>query len=202
MKYIIQFTLILFFTISLHAQDKTVVEELGMDQLTEKQKLEILAYAITLKKDYKKSLKKALKKLSPEEKEKLMAYIDKTKGVRKNKSTKPTIKPKGPTTTIEFEKTEHDFGEANEGDKITYIYKFKNTGKKPLTITHAKGSCGCTVPKWPKEPIKPGKKGEIEVVFNTKGKRGNQVKTITLTANTSPEKTMLRIKGKVKSANQ
>jgi len=102
-----------------------------------------------------------------------------------------------PTTTITFEDFEFDFGEAQEGERITHIFKFTNTGEIPLVITNAKGSCGCTVPYFPKDPIFPGESSEIEVEFNTKGKRGMQSKRITLTANTDPATTFLTIKGEV-----
>jgi|GEM_PF-401567 len=100
-------------------------------------------------------------------------------------------------TTIEFEKTIHDFGTLKSGESVSYTFKFKNTGQKPLLISNAKGSCGCTVPKYPKHPIPPGGKGEIQVTFNSKGKKGKQHKSVTLTANTSPESTRLYIKADV-----
>ncbi len=199
MKYIIQIALLFIFSISLNAQKKTT-PKLDLDKLSEKQKLEVLGYAITLTKDYDRSLKKAIKKLSPEQSKQLMDYVATTEKIKeksKKKKTKLTSAENGPLTTMEFDVPEYDFGEATEGDKISYSYKFKNTGKEPLVISHAKGSCGCTVPKWPKDPIAPGETGEIDVVFNTKGKRGNQVKVVTLTANTSPGKTIIKIKGQV-----
>ena len=64
--------------------------------------------------------------------------------------------PQIPKTTIVFEEVEFDFGQIESGEKVSYIYQFKNTGNEPLIITKAKGSCGCTVPYWPKEPIPPG----------------------------------------------
>lgn len=100
-------------------------------------------------------------------------------------------------TTIEFEKTIHDFGTLKSGESVSYTFKFTNTGQKPLLISNAKGSCGCTVPKYPRTPIPPGEKGEIQVTFNSKGKKGKQHKSVTLTANTSPESTRLYIKAMV-----
>ena len=58
-----------------------------------------------------------------------------------------------------------DWGKLKEGDKMTHIFKFKNTGDNDLVITDAHGSCGCTVPEWPKEPIKPGKGGDLKVML-------------------------------------
>ncbi len=110
--------------------------------------------------------------------------------------------PTGPTTTIDFAETTYDFGTVTDGDKVTYNYKFTNTGKEPLIISNAKGSCGCTVPDWPRDPIAPGKSSEIKVVFDSKGKGSvegqSQSKRVTLTANTDPVNTYLNIKGIVK----
>ena len=85
------------------------------------------------------------------------------------------------------------FGKVTEGDLAQHVYKFKNTGKAPLVITNASGSCGCTVPSWPKEPIAPGAGGEIKVSYNSTGKSGREEKEITVLANTIPNKTTLRI---------
>ncbi|BDS12839.1 DUF1573 domain-containing protein [Aureispira anguillae] len=102
-------------------------------------------------------------------------------------------------TALVFEKTIHDFGKIKEGESVTYTFKFKNTGEHPLIISNARGSCGCTVPKWPKEAIAPGEEGEIQVIFNSRGKKGKQHKSITLTANTDPANTRLYIKAEVGS---
>jgi hypothetical protein len=98
---------------------------------------------------------------------------------------------------FEFEENVIEFGEISQGEKVKRIFKFKNVGKSNLIISDAKGSCGCTVPIWPKKPIKPGEEGEIEVVFDSNGKQGRQHKTITLIANTVPNTKVLAIKGDV-----
>lgn len=98
---------------------------------------------------------------------------------------------------ISFTKKEHDFGTINEGDIVETIFSFKNTGKTELIITKAVGSCGCTVPEWPKEPILVGDSGEIKVKFNSSGKPNNQRKTITLTTNTAQGKETVVIKAQV-----
>ncbi|MFK8104868.1 MAG: DUF1573 domain-containing protein [Saprospiraceae bacterium] len=113
-----------------------------------------------------------------------------------NKAVAPVV-PAGPTTTMSFEETEFDFGTVDAGEKVTHIYKFKNTGDEPLIISNAKGSCGCTVPDWPKDPIAVGSTGEIKVVFDSKNKPGNQTKRVTVTANTDPPQSYLTIKGVV-----
>lgn len=105
--------------------------------------------------------------------------------------------PVGPTTSMEFDETTYDYGVIDQGEKANHTYKFKNTGSEPLVISNAKGSCGCTVPQWPKEPIPPGGTGEIEVSFDSKGKKGKQTKRVTITANTDPAQTFLTITGNV-----
>lgn len=109
--------------------------------------------------------------------------------------------PAGPTTTLSFEETEFDFGTVTSGEKVEHVYKFTNTGGEPLIISDAKGSCGCTVPEWPKEPIAPGASSEIVVRFDSSNKSGNQSKRVTLTANTNPAQSFLTIKGQVNKAD-
>lgn len=110
--------------------------------------------------------------------------------------------PTGPTTQMTFETDEYDFGKVKSGEQVTHEYKFTNTGKENLIIANAKGSCGCTVPQWPKEPIAPGKSAVIKVVFDSKGKSGPQSKRVTITANTNPPQSFLTIKGEVEGAGQ
>lgn len=98
---------------------------------------------------------------------------------------------------ITFDKSEHDFGTIDEGDVVETTFSFKNTGKSVLVITKAVGSCGCTVPEWPKQPIAVGETGEIKVKFNSSGKPNKQNKTITLTTNTAKGREMVRIKADV-----
>jgi len=110
--------------------------------------------------------------------------------------------PVGPLTTLSFDDTTFDFGEVMEGEKVVHEYKFTNTGKEPLIISNAKGSCGCTVPDWPREPIPAGESSVIKVQFDSKGKGkvggGSQSKRVTITANTDPANQYLTIKGSVK----
>lgn len=81
---------------------------------------------------------------------------------------------------MSFEEKEFDFGTIQQGATVTHEFKFKNTGGSELKITDAKGSCGCTVPEYPKEPVKPGESGTIKVSFNSAGKSGETEKTVTL----------------------
>lgn len=102
-----------------------------------------------------------------------------------------------PKTTVKFDKMEHDFGKIKQGDKVKYAFKLTNSGKEPLVISSAKGSCGCTVPSYPKEPVAPGATANIDVEFDSKGKSGLQTKTVTINANTDPNPTRLTIKADI-----
>ncbi len=116
------------------------------------------------------------------------------KGANPQAATTGGMSASRAATTVQFSETEFDFGKMKQGDQVEHIFKFTNTGNEPLIIEDAKGSCGCTVPSYPKEPIAPGATGEILVKFNSAGKSNNQQKTVTLTANTNPLTTVLTIK--------
>lgn len=98
---------------------------------------------------------------------------------------------------IKFDTDTFDFGTIKQGDVVTHEYKFTNVGKEPLVITGAHGSCGCTVPEWPKEPIKKGTKASIKVTFNSAGKQGDQMKTVTINSNAKQNPKTIYIKGKI-----
>lgn len=98
---------------------------------------------------------------------------------------------------LTFQETEHDFGRIIEGETVSFTFKFKNSGKTDLVIADVSTSCGCTVPSYPKTPIRPGEEGTIKVAFNSRGKRGFQAKNIVVVANTQPNTTLLRIKAQV-----
>lgn len=104
----------------------------------------------------------------------------------------PEVDP-ATAANVVFAENEFDFGTLEEGEKVEHVFKFENTSANPLTISNARGSCGCTVPEWPREPIAPGESGEIKVKFDSKGKKGKQSKTVTITANTIPGNTILTI---------
>lgn len=87
------------------------------------------------------------------------------------------------TTVMTFESLEHNFGDILEGQSVEKTYYFTNTGKNDLLIDRCDVTCGCTVPEFPKEPIAPGEKGQIKVVFNSSGKSGLNNKTVTVFAN-------------------
>lgn len=98
---------------------------------------------------------------------------------------------------IKFEKTSHNFGTFPESSpKVTCTFKFTNTGDKLLVIHQAMASCGCTVPQFPKEPIKPGESGEIIVTYNGAGKfPGHFKKSITIRTNAKQEIIRLYVEG-------
>lgn len=123
-----------------------------------------------------------------------------TEVINNNNTAAETAEPVGPTTELTFDSYEHDFGSVTAGEEVEHTFTFTNTGENDLIISNAKGSCGCTVPYYPKEPIAPGEAGEIKVKYNSKGKSGVQRKNVTITANTDPGKTVLNIQADVLAA--
>lgn len=109
----------------------------------------------------------------------------------------PEVSPN--TAEFSFETEMHDFGTIKNGGNGVYEFKFTNAGKEPLIITNAQGSCGCTVPTWPHEPVKPGESSKIKVSYDTK-RPGPFTKTVTITANAKNSPKVLTIKGVVEDA--
>ena len=114
-----------------------------------------------------------------------------------NEKTAESEREKSVMPDFSFEKELHDFGQLVDGEKVSYSFKFTNTGDAPLIISNAKGSCGCTVPNWSRNPIAPGESGSIDVTFDSSGRSGKQNKAITLTANTNPSRKVLNITSEV-----
>ena len=198
----------------------------ALDELTPEQLSLVLQHATSLvdQKDNKKAIARVMELLPPKQKQELLNFtvmekygLNDPKPV-KAKPAKPLAQhrpvapphdhsahektaapaaPVGPTTTVEFAEKEFDFGVIEQGEKISHVYKFTNTGTEPLIIKNAKGSCGCTVPQWPKAPLAPGETAEMLVEFNSKGKMGKQNKRVTITANTNPPQTFINIKGEI-----
>lgn len=113
-------------------------------------------------------------------------------------SQKPEVPADGKYAGMAFTEKEFDFGEIKAGDKVSHVFKFKNNGEKDLIIQSATGSCGCTVPEYPKAPVKPGETAEMNVSFNSAGKHGTQSKTVTVVANVPGGKEVLTIKASIK----
>lgn len=99
---------------------------------------------------------------------------------------------------LNFETKSHDFGTIQEADgPATFVFKFTNIGEEPLLLKNVRASCGCTTPKWTKEPVLPGDAGEIKVTYNPRNRPGSFRKTITITSNAEPVTMHLTINGKV-----
>ena len=108
----------------------------------------------------------------------------------------------GKVPVIQFDKTEFDFGKILQGEVVTYTFHFTNTGNAPLIITSVDKSCGCTVSEYPRQPIEPGKTGEIKITYDSKGHQGFQSKALVVNSNTMPAQTTLRIKADVRTPSQ
>ena len=97
---------------------------------------------------------------------------------------------------ITFDFDSYDYGEVVDGEVVEVDFNFTNTGNSNLIIFNASASCGCTVPEYPQnENIKPGESSSLKVRFDTSGKPGKQMKTVTLTTNTNSGKKLIRING-------
>lgn len=99
--------------------------------------------------------------------------------------------------TVDFEELEFNFGTVIQGEKVAHSFVFKNNGDGNLIISNVKASCGCTVPKWTKEPIKPGQTGTIELMFDSSNRDGKQTKSAKVYSNTQPNVTELTIRCEV-----
>ncbi len=110
-----------------------------------------------------------------------------------------TATPKGTDRqpVIHFTSLEHDFGTIREGEKVGWYFKYHNTGNADLVITNATASCGCTVPEFSREPLPPGGEGTIRVVFDSAGRQGQQIKTVTIESNAQNMITHLTLKANV-----
>ena len=111
---------------------------------------------------------------------------------------------KQPQADIQFERITHDFGKFSESSpKVTCVFNFVNAGNAPLIINQAIASCGCTVPEYPKTPIKPGEKGQIKVTYNGAGKfPGHFKESITVRTNGVIEMTRLYVEGEMEEAKK
>lgn len=98
---------------------------------------------------------------------------------------------------IEFLTDSHDFGKIVEGEIVAYTFQFRNTGTGGLVITSASASCGCTVPRYSKQPVSPGEIGKVEVVFDSHGKQGIQNKTIAIRTNAKKGRDILVISAEI-----
>lgn len=102
---------------------------------------------------------------------------------------------------IEFESFEHDFGSIPYKGDGTYAFVFKSKGEEPLVLKNVKPSCGCTIPEWPRDPVKKGEKGTIKVSYNTRI-TGSFSKSVSVYSNASEAPIVLVIKGKVEEGTK
>ncbi len=98
---------------------------------------------------------------------------------------------------ISFDKTVHEFGRIESGERVAYAFRFENKGQTPLIITGVRTGCGCTVGDYPKDPIAPGQTGRINVIFNSSGKRGFQSEAVTVLSNDKSSPTIVRVTAEV-----
>ncbi len=106
------------------------------------------------------------------------------------------------STAVQIIDSVYNFGKVTDGEKVEYSYRFKNMGKKPLIISSAIASCGCTVPEKPEEPIKPGETGFLKVVFNSAGRVGPVHKDVTVVSNAYPRFPVLQLTGEVEASKK
>lgn len=116
-------------------------------------------------------------------------------------SASVTMAQKTSGPVMKFDKEVYEFGTVKAGTKVQHDFVFTNSGNEPLIISNAQGSCGCTVPDYPKQPIKKGEKAAIKVSFDSTGRTGVQEKTVTITSNSSDTPTkVIYIRGTVEAA--
>jgi Protein of unknown function (DUF1573) len=115
------------------------------------------------------------------------------------KKTETSAKSKKKAPSLTWDKIEHDFGAIPQGKPVTAVFKVKNKSKSPLIFTSVNASCGCTTPNYTKEPIAPGKTGEITATYNALAP-GEFTKQVTVITSLSDEQVVLRLKGKVEQA--
>jgi hypothetical protein len=153
---------------------------------------------LKLKNRFKISMKKVIYTLSAVLISTAFTYAQKEKADNKTAVAQPVTNSS--LAEMTFETDVHDFGTIEHEGNGTYEFKFKNTGTEPLIISDAKGSCGCTVPTYPKNiPIKPGESQVIKVTYDTK-RQGSFTKTVTINSNAKTPQKVLTIKGTVQAA--
>jgi hypothetical protein len=123
-----------------------------------------------------------------------------TNGVTDESQTTEVEAEKG-MPSIEFEALIYDFGDITQGEKVSYTFAYTNGGDANLILQSATAGCGCTVPKWNKDPLRPGKKGFVEVVFDSSGRKGKQIKRVTIKTNGDPAVVTLQIQANIVEPN-
>lgn len=121
-------------------------------------------------------------------------------GCSNNKGSNDSLQVSAADTgkaVLAFTEFEHHFGKVEEGEKISYTFRYENTGTAPLAINSVTTTCGCTVPRYDTKPVSPGQSGHLEVVFDTSGRDGMQTKTVTVRSNASVPVILLKITAEV-----
>ena len=115
-----------------------------------------------------------------------------------NNNATPGGNATGEMPDMKFDEEDHDFGNIEQGEKIDFSFKFTNTGKADLIINNCTASCGCTIPNWPRQPIRPGESSYIEVQFDSNNKQNEVTKEITVSTNCDPAVRKIKFHGFVK----
>jgi hypothetical protein len=123
-------------------------------------------------------------------------------GRNQGSETTQTNRPDTGKAIIFFREYEHDFGKVTEGEKVAYTFNFNNQGTAGLFLTAVRTTCGCTVPKYERKPVPPGKDGYIEIEFDTSGRNGKQTKIITVESNAKVPVVLLKITADVETSKK
>ena len=99
-----------------------------------------------------------------------------------------------------FDTQVHDFGTIIEGERVVCYFDYGNEGGEDLLITAVDATCGCTTPNWSREPLGPGDKETLEIIFDASGRSGEQRKLVTVKSNASNEVIRLTIRAKVNNS--
>jgi hypothetical protein len=111
--------------------------------------------------------------------------------------SRPGLLNDNASAIVEFEKTTHEFGKIVSGEKVSYSFRFTNTGDAPLVISNTRSGCGCTAGQYSRQPIAPGESGQVTVIFNSAGRMGFQSESIRVFTNAEPSEYVLRITAEV-----
>lgn len=101
---------------------------------------------------------------------------------------------------IVFDTLVHDFGTIIEGERVVCYFDYRNDGDADLLITAVEASCGCTTPDWSHEPLKPGEKESLAIIFDASGRNGEQRKLVTVKTNASNQVVRLTIRANVNNS--
>ena len=154
---------------------------------------------VTFAQNKKSDSKKATKSASAEKvQDNVIAPVKVNPSVQTAAPLQTTTPNQNADLSMKFNTEEHAFGNIPEGPAVTYDFEFKNIGSEPIILSGVQASCGCTTPTWTKEPVAPGKTGKVSATYNTQGRPGSFVKTITVNSNIGSK--VIKISGIVEKA--